>query len=281
MKNNIISRLEIFDLDSMTRSVIYSDTSHFEAPNWHPDGKNLVFNSHGSLYLIPATGGQPTKINTGNLKNLNNDHVISPGGSHIGISNNDPSRNYQSVIYAIPFTGGLPFKITPNAPSYLHGWSPDGSTLAFTGKRKGQFDIYTIDIKSMEETRLTTASGLDDGPDYSPDGKYIWFNSERTDTMQIYRMLTNGENQEQMTFDGYNDWFPHPSPDGKYVVFLSYDETVEGHPANKTVWLRIMETKGSEPKILTELFGGQGSLNVPSWAPSSRQFAFVSYEILR
>jgi len=281
MGTKIISHLEIFHLDSMSKKVIYSDTAHFEAPNWHPDGKHLVFNRDGLLYSLPIEGGEPKKINTGQLKNLNNDHVISPGGSHIGVSNNDPSLNYQSVIYAVPFSGGLPLRITPNAPSYLHGWSPDGFTLAFTGKRDGAFDIYTIDIKTMEEKRLTTAKGLDDGPDYSPDGKYIWFNSERTDTMQIYRMLSNGENQEQMTFDGYNDWFPHPSPDGKYIVFLSYDEMVEGHPANKTVWLRMIPAEGGEPVVLTELFGGQGTLNVPSWAPDSRKFAFVSYEILK
>ncbi|MBA7599250.1 hypothetical protein ES703_06280 [subsurface metagenome] len=172
--------------------------------------------------------------------------------------------------------------MTDKAPSYWHGWSPDGKTLVYPARRNDEFDIYTIPVEGGEETRLTDAPGLDDGSDYTPDGEYIYFNSVRTGVMKIWRMRADGSNQEQMTFnEEYADWFPHPSPDGKWVVFLSYDKSVEGHPPDKDVVLRIMPLSGGEPRVLAELFGGQGTINVPSWAPDSRHFAFVSYRLVK
>jgi Tol biopolymer transport system component len=180
--------------------------------------------------------------------------------------------------------GGTPRRVTQNSPSYWHGWSPDGATLAFVGQRNGEFDIYTISVTGGAETRLTSAKGLDDGPEYSPDGKYIYFNSERTGHMQIWRMRADGTEQEQLTFDERNNWFPHISPDGKWMVFLSYQSDVTGHPPNEDVELRL--TKITADKIdgnitvLAKLFGGQGTINVPSWSPDSQQVAFVSYQLL-
>jgi Tol biopolymer transport system component len=192
----------------------------------------------------------------------------------------DQSQEKRSVVYTVPIAGGTPTRITKSSPSYWHGWSPDGKTLAFVGQRDGVFDIYTIPVTGGDETRITTADGLDDGPDYSPDGKYIYFNSERTGTMQIWRMRPDGTEQEQVTSDGYNNWFPHPSPDGQRIVFLSYEKDVKGHPENKDVMLRVMTLADKKVTVLAKLFGGQGTMNVPSWSPDSRRVAFVSYLLL-
>jgi Tol biopolymer transport system component len=185
------------------------------------------------------------------------------------------------LIYVLPASGGTPQLITTLGPSYWHGWSPDGATLACCAERSGEFDIYTIPAAGGGEKRLTSAKGLDDGPDYSPDGKFIYFNSERTSTMQIWRMKADGSDQEQVTFDEFNNWFPHPSPGGKWLVFLFYDKEVTGHPANKPVRLRLMPVTGRTTQDLARLFGGQGTMNVPSWSPDSKQVAFVSYELIR
>lgn len=184
-------------------------------------------------------------------------------------------------MYTLPIEGGTPKLITPLAPSYWHGWSPDGQTLAYVAHRGDDYDIYTIPVDGGAETRLTEAKGLDDGPDYTPDGKFIYFNSVRTGTMQIWRMDADGSNQTQITFDDYNDWFPHPSPDGKWIVFLSYEPGVDGHPANKNVQLRLMPMGDTtaEPQTIASLFGGQGTINVPSWSPDSKYVAFVSYRL--
>ena len=179
--------------------------------------------------------------------------------------------------------GGVPRLITPLGPSYLHGWSPDGKQLAYCAERNGNFDVYVIPALGGEEKRLTTAEGLDDGPEYSPCGQYIWFNSVRTGLMQVWRMKADGSEQTQMTFDETrNSWFPHISPDGKQIVFITYtkgDLEPGQHLANKNVELRLMPAEGGEPKTLVKLFGGQGTINVNSWAPDSKRFAFVSYRL--
>jgi len=273
------STLETIAIASMDRKVVFNSNEHFEAPNWSRNGEYLLFNKEGKIYKIPVTGGEPQLINTGFAVTCNNDHGISPDGTQLVIS--DQTKESKSLIYTLPIEGGNPKLITEKGPSYWHGWSPDGKTLAYCAERNGEFDIYTISVSGGDEKRLTTAQGLDDGPDYSPDGKYIYFNSERTGTMQIWRMKTDGSEQVQMTNDDHNNWFPHPSPDGKWIVFLSYEKDVKGHPANKDVMLRLMPVGGGEIQILAKLFGGQGTINVPSWSPDSDNLAFVSYRLIK
>ena len=271
------STLETISLESFNRSVIYHTQSHIEAPNWSPDGKTLIYNSDGLLYKIPVTGGNPEQIPTGFAKKINNDHGISPDGTQIVIS--DQTETGKSIIYSLPYEGGTPQKITSLSPSYWHGWSPDGKTLAYCAERNGNYDIYTIPFAGGEEIRLTKADGLDDGPDYSPDGEYIYFNSARTGTMQIWRMRRDGSEPEQITTDENNDWFAHPSPDGKWIVYLTFgtDVPADSHPPNKDVMLRLMNLETQEIQVMAKIFGGQGTINVPSWSPDSKRIAFVSY----
>jgi Tol biopolymer transport system component len=243
------------------------------------DGQSLLFNSGGRILRIPVAGGQPEAIDTGFATRCNNDHGLSPDGKQLAISDQSQG-NRRSLIYIVPLTGGTPTQITPRGPSYWHGWSPDGKTLTFCGERDGEFDIYTIPAAGGPETRLTTAKGLDDGPEYSPDGQFIYFNSVRTGTMQIWRMKTDGSNQEQITSDEFNNWFPHLSPDGRSMAFLSYEKDVTGHPENKDVTLRLMKLEGKKIDVLARLFGGQGTINVPCWSPDARKIAFVSYQMI-
>jgi TolB protein len=272
------STLESVPITSGDRRVVYHTRGRIEAPNWSRDGSTLFFNRDGRLYKLAAGGGKPDLIDTGFATRCNNDHGLSPDGTQMAIS--DQSEEGRSLIYVVPVEGGKPRRVTANGPSYWHGWSPDGKNLAFCGQRDGEFDIYTIPAAGGEETRLTAAPGLDDGPEYSPDGRYIYFNSERTGRMQIWRMKADGSGQEQITSDEYNNWFPHPSPDGRWIAFLTYEKEVKGHPENKDVMLRLMPVEGGPTRVLAKLFGGQGTINVPSWSPNSRNLAFVSYQLM-
>ena len=283
-KTTLYSTLERVTIASTVRHVVYVAPERFEAPNWTHDGTSFLFNRNGSIYRLPVAGGEPALIDTGFANRCNNDHGISPDQTSLAISDQSQGDN-QSIVYIVPIAGGAPRRITRKSPSYWHGWSPDGKTLAFVGQRNDEFDIYTVPVTGGEETRLTTAKGLDDGPEYSPDGKYVYFNSERTGHMQIWRMRADGSEQEQVTVDDWNNWFPHISPDGAWMVFLSYEPDVKGHPENKNVMLRIMslsDGKASDTKIsvLARLFGGQGTINVPSWSPDSKEVAFVSYALV-
>jgi Tol biopolymer transport system component len=270
------STLEIFSLTTHSRRIVHREARHFEAPNWSRDGRTLLVNSSGLLYGIPVTGGAFQPLDTGRARRCNNDHGYSPCGRYIAISDETDGA---SQILTVPATGGVPKLVTTQGPSYWHGWSPDGTTLVYCAGRLGQFDIYSIGVDGGRESRLTDAPGLDDGPDFSPCGRYIYFNSDRTGNMRIYRMKSDGSEQTQLTFDSqFGDWFAHPSPNGRYIVFVSYDCSVKGHPPNQPVVLRLMNMENGRVEILCELFGGQGTINVPSWSPDGNEFAFVSYK---
>lgn len=270
------STLEVVPIASGDRRVVYHTRDHIEAPNWSRDGKYFLFNREGRICKLPVEGGRPEVLDTGVATHCNNDHGISPDGTQLAIS--DQAKDGRSRIYLSPIAGGTPRLVTSNGPSYWHGWSPDGQTLAYCAERKGEFDVYTTPAAGGEERRLTFSPGLDDGPDYSPDGKYIYFNSVRSGLMQIWRMKADGTEPEQLTKDDFNNWFAHPSPDGKWLVFVTFEKDVTGHPANQEVMLRLMPAGGGEIKVLAKLFGGQGTMNVPSWSPDSRSVAFVSYQ---
>jgi TolB protein len=274
----ITSTLETMIIPGMDRSVVYHTRDHIEAPNWSRDGKYFLFNSKGRINKLPVSGGMPELLDTGSQTRCNNDHGLSPDGTQLAIS--AQGEDGKSRVYVLPITGGKPRQVTRLAPSYWHGWSPDGSTLAYAVGKDDEFNIYTVPVEGGEEKQMTTASGIDDGPDYSPDGQYIYFNSERTGSMQIWRMKPDGSEQEQITSDDFNNWFPHPSPNGRWIVFLTYEKGIKGHPANQNVMLRLMSLPEKKIHVLAKLYGGQGTINVPSWSPDSRNIAFVSYQMV-
>ncbi|MBE7169628.1 MAG: TolB family protein [Williamsia sp.] len=272
------SHLELLEVASGKRSIVYSSSQSLQAPNWMADGKGLIYNSEGAIYRFDLASRQPQLVNTGEVKNNNNDHVISFDGKMLGLSSGVQQLG-GSIVYTVPIGGGTPKQITPAGPSYLHSWSIDGKNLLFTGQRNGEFDIYQVPAAGGKELRLTTATGLDDGPEFTPDGKWIYFNSNRTGTMRIWRMKPDGSGQEPLTNDEYHDWFPHVSPDGKWVVFISFlkDEVPAGdHPFYKHVYIRLMPLDGGKPKVIAYVYGGQGTINTPSWSPDSKQIAFIS-----
>lgn len=272
------SNLETMNVETGRRTIQKRSPTSLQAPNWTPDGQALIYNSHGLLYRFDLDEQTPEEIDTGFADENNNDHVISFDGTRLGISHHADEHDGASIIYTVPIEGGTPTKVTSMGPSYLHGWSPDDQHLVYTGERNGEYDIYKIPVDGGSETRLTTAPGLDDGSEYTPDGKYIYFNSVRSGSMEIWRMRPDGTEKEQLTDDRFNNWFPHLSPDGQTVVFLSYGEDVPpgDHPFYKHVYLRTMPMDGGEPEVIAYVYGGQGTINVPSWSPDGTRIGFVS-----
>ncbi|MCX6590342.1 MAG: hypothetical protein NTZ56_02345 [Acidobacteria bacterium] len=262
--------------DGKGEKVIYSSPELFEAPNWSPDGKYLLLNSRGKLWKLAVSGGEPQQVDTGTVDRINNDHGISADGKWFAIS--------AGQMYVLPSTGGTPKQVTQLTPSYYHGWSPDGRWLAYCAKRGDNFDLYRIPVDGGAEQRLTTHAQYDDGPDYTRDGQWIYFNSLRTGSWDVWRIPADGAGvddakAERITSDELEDWFPHPSPNGRYLVFVSFPKGTVGHPANQNVILRRMDRKSGQIIELKKLFGGQGTINVNSWSPDSKRFAFVRYEL--
>ena len=279
----IASRLETMNVFDGIRLVIHEKQGTFEAPNWMPDGKKLLFNMDGSIYTIPASGGEIVKLNTGFANRNNNDHGISFNGKLLAISHQrEGLPGGGSTVYVLPLKGGNPEMVTENTPSYWHGWAPNNKEVLYVAQRNNIpiYNIYRNSVKGGNEVALTDIKAGEhvDGCEYSPDGRYIWYNGSHSGKMHIWRMNADGSGRVEMTNDEYNDWFPHVSPDGKWIVFLSFPADVEPntHPAYKRVMLRLMPAEGGRPVVIAYLLGGQGTINVPSWAPDSKHIAFVS-----
>lgn len=284
------SSIVVFDMQKRAMQTIHKADQLIEAPNWSKDGKHLLVNSNGSLWRIAPDGaGGLQRVELDAKYRCNNDHDYSPDGRLIAISASTP-ESPRSQVYVINPDGTNPRLLTALAPSYFHGWSPDGKWLAYVGQRNNRYHLFRVSVEGGEEQRLTSQGDYDDGPDYSPDGKWIYFNSERSGGWDIWRVPAAGGGEgdakaERVTSDEWQDWFPHPSPDGKRMVFLSFPPGTKGHDGRMMIRLRMIQMPGrraASPKIETvaEIFGGQGTINVNSWSPDSKRFAFVVYELM-
>ena len=284
--------LETLNVFTGRLEALYSSAEPFEAPNWTHDGTALLYNVSGRaagwgvLRRFDLATKKVQPFDTDFATRNNNDHVFSFDGKQLGISHQGPETNNRSAVYVLPGTGGKPRLVTTKTPSYFHGWSPDGKFLVYAGGRKDpvgstgpdKYDIYKISVDGGDEVRLTNSPGRSDGPEFSPDGKSIYYNSTRSGTMQLWRMNADGTGHEQLTDDIYHNWFPHLSPDGKWIAFVSFlkDVAPEDHPYYRQIYLRLMPATGGPARIVAYVYGGQGTMNVPSWAPDSRRIAFVS-----
>ena len=280
-EKNLLSRLETYDMESGQRKVLKEFQGRIEAPNWTRDGKSLVYNSLGNIYLFNLDTRKSVQIHTGDCTSCTRDHVLSADGRSLAISSGC-NESKVSRVWVLPIGGGWPKLITERFPSHVHGWSPDGTKLAFRALRNGKFNIYAIGVQEhADEVALTDGADEPDGPEFSPDGHYVWFHSFQSGHAQIRRMKTDGSQQAQLTFDdGWNSCFAHVSPNGRHVVYLSYrrdDTALDNHNVNRNGEIRLTGNEGGKTTSLIELIGGEGTMDVNSWSPDSRKFAFVSY----
>src|SRR5438094_1180159 len=285
------SRIMVYDMNARSTTLVYRADGIWEAPNWSRDGSFLLSNSNGKLYRIPVGGTLtvPEAIILDPPLRCNNDHDFSPDGKRLALSASSPASR-QSQVYVANADGSDARLIVSAGPSYFHGWSPDGTFLSFVANRDGkQYGLSCVPAAGGQEERLTFDPAYDDGPDYSRDGKWIYFNSNRGGGWNIWRIPADGagaddRRAQQVTDDDLEDWFPHPSPDGRLLLFLSFPHGTEGHnERGLPVQLRLISMPGDavrdvRPQVIIAFTGGQGSINVNSWAPDSRRFAYITYE---
>lgn len=288
------SRMFLYNLRDGSSKLVFTADTIWEAPSWSPDGKYLISNSEGGIYrltLKPDGTATPEKLAIPAEYKCNNDKAISPDGKLLGFSATlAPAKG--SNVFLANADGTNIKQMTTLTPSYFHGWSPDNRTMAFVAQRNGskQFDIYRKPAAGGDEQQLVSDPHHDDGPDYSPDGRWIYINSDRSGHESIWRFPADGAGPgdgkaEMVLADGAEDWFPHISPDGKKLVYIAYPADTPNHnPRTVHVELKLANVNhdavAKTAKLLTGFTGGQGSLNVNSWAPDSTRFAYVTYEAI-
>lgn len=284
-------RCQVWVHDVVTKAsslMLETDELLLEAPNWTLDGEALVLNGAGILWRVPVGAPALRPIPIEGAPPLNNDHVLHPDGVHVVVSAYDDWQ-----LYLAPLAGGRATPITDEAASdglmhFLHGVSPDGSQLAFVGVRADETadsfvplsaEIYTVGADGTGYRQITQGGAPADGPEYSPDGGWLYFNTEVFDGhAQIARMRPDGSDATRLTSSPTVDWFPHLSPDGSTAVYIAFPPGTEGHPADLDVELMVVhDGQWDSPVRAASLFGGQGTINVNSWSPDNRRFAFVAY----
>jgi TolB protein len=292
-QQHLRSKLFIYDLLDGSSHLVYTADQIWEAPNWSPDGKYLIANSGGAIYKLAlkldGTAETPQRLAIPANFQCNNDKAISPNGKMIAFSAS-AAPHKGSQVFLANADGTNVRLMTQDSPSYFHGWSPDSKTLSFVAQRNGsgQYDIYRESAAGGAEERLTFNPHQDDGPDYSPDGRWIYINSDRSGKEAAWRFPANGAGPddvkaEMVVNDGLEDWFPHIAPNGKKLVYIGYPAGTPTHnPRNVQIAIMLVSIDhgkvASTQKTLVEATGGQGTMNVNSWAPDSMRFAYVTYE---
>ena len=257
--------------------LVRTERSRIGSANWTKDDQTLYFNQEGQIKKMAVLGTTPESVKIGTHLWCDDNHGLSPDNQLLAVSCASAKEQLPS-IYFVPLAGGDVRQLTREGAAEFHGWSPDGTMIAFSGTRNGHSDVYIVPARRGKEIRLTT-SGRNDGPDFGPDGS-IYFNSDRSGSMQIWRMKADGTQPEQLTNDDAEDWFPHVSSDGKQMVYLSYAKGTQGHPSNQDVTLRLLDLSNHQSRVLVDLLGGDGTLNAPSWSRDNHHLAFTGYEML-
>ncbi|MEF3046084.1 TolB family protein [Pseudotabrizicola sp. L79] len=273
------SALCLWEMGRGAARVILTAEQRIEAPNWSPCGRYLLVNGGGALFRVPLDAPALVPVDLAGLTRVNNDHGIAPDGQSYAVSSHH--RGLGAEIYLVPAAGGVPRLISPAAHSWWHGWSPDGKTMVYAAVRGGgrDVDLCALTLAGGEERRLTLGGCHHDGPDYAADGARIYYNCDRQGHAQIWVMGADGCGQQRLFSDQAVNWFPHPSPCGRHLIWLAYPPGTQGHPADVPVAIGRAGPDGQNREVLLEMIGGQGTMNVPNWAPDGSAFAFVRYDL--
>ena len=142
-------------------------------------------------------------------------------------------------------------------------FSNDGNKIAFSIIRGGNTDVYVMDLRSRQITRLTNDPGIDTSPSFSPDGSQIVFTSDRSGSARLYVMRADGSGQRPISRGGGIYTAPSWSPTGNLIAF-----TKQGGGRFST---GVMNADGSGERILSSSYFEEG----PSWAPNGRYVMFA------
>lgn len=170
--------------------------------------------------------------------------------------------------------GTSPRTVTDEAAVYeTLSWSPDGSRLAFTSDRDGNFEIYVLEVGSGRIARLTEDPAADAWPAFSPDGDQIAFTSDRTGTFALYVMRSDGRDVRLLHGDPTGRASePAWSPDGTRIAYTW--NAPGGNPGLGNDEVFVTNADGTSPP--QNLTNDPRPDYWPRWSPDGRMIAFVA-----
>jgi len=207
-----------------TPAVIKTGTSFTFSAS--PDGGTFVIDLLGSLWTFPGHGGAATKITEELIEARQ--PSFSPQSTSIvfqGFKDNDGWD-----LWSIQPDGSKAKRLTSGPYDDMEPqWSHDGTKVAFSSDRNGNFDVWILDVASGAVRSLTKDTAQDHAPAWSPDDSEIAFVRQevpppgggtpapRAVSIQAINIATGGERQLASLEGRVGP--PSWSPDGKQVIY--------------------------------------------------------------
>jgi tricorn protease len=249
-------------------------------PGISRDGSTIAYEYGGDLWSVKTAGGAPQKLTiyarsddkTNPIRRLNltggaTEAEITPDGKTLALV-------VRGDLWTIPSDkGGDATRLTNNpANDYDITWSPDGKKIVFASDRKGNFDIYTVDVNTKEEKVISEDPNDENSPQFSPDGKSIAFLRSGSQS-GIYIASADGTGTPRRVAESEGNnlfnvgiqsyvW----SPDSKWIAFSRRD-------ALDTIDVWVVPAAGGKEVNITYYPGVNGQ---PMWTSDGKYLLFIS-----
>ena len=233
---------EKWDVDNppapMTDVLIDTDEGTWMNCDVSPDGKKIVFDLLGDIYVMPIAGGEAKALTSGIAWDMQPRY--SPDGSRIAFTSD---RGGGDNIWVMDRDGSDAEDVTKEKFRLLNSpvWTPDGQYIAarkhFTSHRSiGSGEIWLYHRSGGEGLQMTEKPNLQKDlgePAFSPDGRYLYYSQDVTpgktfaynkDPNKGIYAIKRFDRQERRT-EGYivgpgGAIRPTPSRDGRLIAFI-------------------------------------------------------------
>lgn len=190
--------LYMVNRDGSNRVKLSSKAGLNVSPSWSPHGQELAvtlsIHSSPNIYLIDLKGNVKQRIT--DTPGADTAPSFSPDGSQIVFTSD---RSGSPHIYVMNIDGSGLRRLTTVGNCDSAAWSPDGQTILYVkAEGRNRYDIYSIEVLTGLERRLTWGGGDNENAVWSPDSRFILFTSNRRGKYELFIMNADGSEQRPL-----------------------------------------------------------------------------------